>query len=143
MAWENWQNITQSDYMDISFIVQAENNINHIRNLIMDYLRKVPEHVSVDVSGGYQTQPTPDYLNLIERNLDYLENELTWLVNRGLSRTWLGEYADNPTFRYSDVNRWFNDLHLMKLDLDSIPGSWRISGTFSCGNTYLTQMLRR
>ena len=143
MAWNFWKEVNESDYMDISFISKADENINHLKNLLFEYRRATPEYLPVDVSLGYKTQPLPEYLNRIENNINNLEKQITWVVKRQQGRIWLGEYNDNPTFRYSDVNRWFSDLSVMKLALDNIPLGWRKSGTFSCGNNYLLQMLRR
>lgn len=143
MAWKSWRELTAENYMDISYISQADENTNHIRGLLFEYLGVTSEYSHVDVSLGYQTQPLPDYLNKIERNIDNLWKQIPWIAKRQESRVWLGEYLDNPTFRYSDVNRWFSDLLIMKYALDSIPVGWRRSGTFSCGNNYLLQILRR
>lgn len=143
MAWKFWQDISPTDYMDIEYVGQADENIKHIKNLLLEYLGAQAEHIPVDLSMGYQTQPLPEFLNKIEQNINNLEKEITWLVKRQKGRIWLGEYSDNPTFRYSDVNRWFSDLSVMKLALGSIPMGWRKSGTFSCGNNYLVQILRR
>lgn len=143
MAWSSWTDITINDYMDISYISQVNQNLLHIRDLIIDYLQRTPAYETIDTSLGYQTQPLPDFLNAIERNLDNLQKEITWVVDRQASRTWLGEHNDNPTFRYSDVNRWFSDLLIMKLALDSIPVRWRMCGSFSCGNNNLLQTIRR
>lgn len=143
MAWSAWTNISATDYMDITFISQANDNILHVRELIMEHLRRTPQYEFIDTSAGYQTQPLPDYLNVVERNLNYLQAEITWAVKRQEGRTWLGEFDDNPTFKYSDVNRWFSDLLVMKLALDSIPERWRVCGTFSCSNHYITQLIRR
>ena len=143
MPWETWKDITANDYMKIEFIGQANQNILYIRDLVTQYLLSNPKYLDIDTSEGYHTQPLPEYLNNIERNLDYIQKEITWKVPRQPSRTWLGEYLDSPTFSYNDVNRWFNDLLLMKLALDSIPYGWRICGTFSCGNNNSIQKLRR
>lgn len=143
MGWVMWENLTPDDYMDITFMDKVNQNILHIRSLIIDYIHAVPEYFSIDTSEGYQTQPFPDYLNQVERNLDSLQKEITWEVLRGAGRIWLGEQNDNPTFRHSDVNRWFSDLLIMKFALEYIPHGWRVSGTFACGNNYLLQRLRR
>lgn len=143
MAWNFWREVSSTDYMDISYIQQADENIQHIKDLLFEYFRFTSECPAIDISWWYRTQPLPDYLNKIENNLNNLEKAIPWPIQRQQGRTWLGEYNDNPTFRYSDVNRWFSDLLIMKQELDSIPVSWRKCGTFSCGNNYLLQMLRR
>ncbi len=143
MSWVLWSNITSNDYMDIEFINKVNKNILHVKDLVDRYLLGTCPYIDIDTGEGYQTQPLPEYLNKIERNLDNLQKEITWKVLREPSRTWLGEYLDSPTFNYSDVNRWFSDLLLMKLALDSIPYRWRICGTFSCGNNNSTQRFRR
>ena len=143
MAWSSWTNITENDYMDIAFIGQVNQNMLHVRDLVSKYLLHSSVYLDIDTSEGYQTQPLPEYLNRIERNLDSMHKGITWRVPREPSRIWLGEYLDIPTFNYSDVNRWFNDLLIMKLALDSIPEGWRICGTFSCGNSNAAQKFRR
>lgn len=143
MAWVSWSNITANDYMNIEFINQVNQNILYVKDLVARYLLGTCEYIPIDTSEGYKTQPLPEYLNRIERNLDYMQKEITWNVLREPSRTWLGENLDSPTFSYTDVNRWFGDLLLMKLALESIPYRWRICGTFSCGNNSSTQRLRR
>ena len=143
MEWSTWVNITASDYMSIAFINQVRDNTLHVYDLVATYLHSSPKNFDIDTNAGYQTQPLPEYLNLIERNLDYLQSAITWDVNRQASRTWLGEYDDVPAFSYRDVNRWFHDLLIMKLALDGIPGMWRTCGTFSCGKHYITQLIRR
>lgn len=143
MPWSAWVNITANDYMDISYISQVNENILHVGDLITKYLLGKPRYRNIPTNLGYQTQPTAEYLNRVEGNLNYLQQRITWDVKRQPSRTWLGENKDTPTFDYSDVNRWFSDLLIMKLALDSIPFGWRICGTFSCGNNNSVQKFRR
>jgi hypothetical protein len=129
--------------MKIEYMAQVYNNELHVAGLIEEYLRWNPVLAPITVEEGTETQPFPVYINLVERNIDELMSRVTWVTPQEPTRDWKGEHEDSPTFRYSDVNRWFRDLLYLRWLLDSIPPMYRKLGTFQLGNDFLVQYIIR
>lgn len=143
MTWHIWQNISANDYMDIFFIEMGYANQLYVKNQLETYYFVEPTLAFVDTSGGIYTLPVPDYLNLVENNLLTLVQSVSWNTGHQITRIWLGENMDEPTFKFSDVNRWFETLEKLKQSLDFVQKPKRISGTFTSGTRRIRQLIRR
>lgn len=130
MAWQPWIDITSDSYMDIAFVSQSYENAAYVNVKIKEYVGSSATLVEPNTLLGTQTQPLPDYLNLVENNLDALITAAGFSVSLLPRRTWLGENQDVEKFKYSDVNRWFSTMTTLKAILDATSAH-----TPHCGST--------
>ena len=66
----------------------------------------------LDLSLGIATLPTAEFINQIERRLDALAGASPpqgWQA----TKTWRGGNNDDRWLDFNDVNRWFDNLHLI------------------------------
>lgn len=147
MPWHEWTDVGAGDVMDIVYIQMAHENAVYLQERVREYLNKVPVVPPVDVSRGVRQQPFPAYLNLIETALfNLLEpaaGVIPWDTPHRPVRVWHGERMDVPTFRYGDVNRWFQDMAYLKKTLEYARRPRLVSGAFCAGGARAQQVIRR
>lgn len=143
MAWTYWVPITAQAYMRIDYISQIAENLCIAAADIQDYFHRPVVILPIDTARGEAQQPFPGYLNLVEQNIQHVWNAVPWEVPIAPTRNWLGEWMDTPTFRFSDVNRWFRDVEYLKITVDYAKTPRLVSGAFRSGGTRQQQVIRR
>jgi hypothetical protein len=101
---------TDRDFMGIEVFERLDEEFVALSaRLGVDVLR-------LNLAAGVATIPCFEYINIIERNLDRLSAAVPD-VDIAPTKTWLGEDKDEAWLDYKDVNRWFESLNKLSMNI--------------------------
>ena len=112
------QKFTPNDFLNIAHIVQLNNEMQSLAALRNEVIGGNTNMGTIDTSAGVFTVPTPEFVNVIESNLEVLSAG----VDVGIEprKTWLGEDRDVVRLDYRDVNRWLDSLRILRIHFEGM-----------------------
>lgn len=115
MLWNEFEPINSSAFMQIDFITKSYENAVYVNHELMLADCVTAELTEPDMSRGIAEYGMVSIINIVERNLQNLVDTLP-SPPMGFQpvRTWLGAGRDTPKLDFTDVNRWFTDLEILK-----------------------------
>ncbi len=138
-----WEEVGPNSYMDISFVEQAWEWLCYLKGLMLVCLDRDVSLAEIDVSLGVYTIPFPDYINLIEHNIDILTQDGYIPDKMKATVKWLGETKDLHRLDYTDVNRWFDSFKQIVALVFSIRDRVVRTETFCSGDDRTRQLFMR
>ena len=136
----DWQEVTALDSLEIWMIDKAKRYQERLRILVLEYIGRNVILEEIDVARGHRTIPFAEYINAIERNLKNLVG--TDVPEHMVSTvTWHGELLDDRRLDYTDVNRWFNIMYLLRNLLETFSRRFITTAKFYSGVCPDFQML--
>jgi hypothetical protein len=127
----NW---TSDDYENVDDFNRQKSNIEYIAKTLLPSLGMNPEHQQID-DVDMNTLPLPSLLNKMEVNIKNIGTEIANLygwteISEQPEVVWVG---NNDAPDYTDMNRWENNMLLVKNWAEPIPKRFKQSGTFVAG----------
>ena len=137
----SFEPLTAEDFMSIDHMRQLNAEFESLEDLRKRIFGTDAGITLINVAQGTQTIPTPQFINIIERNIDTLTGA-TPLYGMEPTKTWLGESRDLEFLNYKDVNRWFESLNLIRASLMGRGYDFKVTGSFYVGSNKLRQKIR-
>ncbi len=125
--------------IDSIFLNRVESNTEFIAYYLRTYY--IPYVTIVDQESAWNRQMYSLIGNFTRIQQNILDVETSEIVRESTPTFNMAIKETSPT--YVMLNAMEEILWDMKMLLDSMPYVYRISGTFSCGNDYLMQIIRR
>lgn len=138
----DWIDLTANDYMDIKYIKQANADLEYLRAVMLSLLDREVVLPPIGVESDIYVIPYPEFINLIERNIDVLISNGYMPSNIEPTRNWLGELKDKERLKYSDVNRWFDSFKKINAMIMGTYQRVMTTGTFRTGEDRTRQLIR-
>jgi hypothetical protein len=131
-----------SDYLTTDVIDNVYAAQYAIVNKYMRVLNRIVYITRPDTSKGVYTIPFPEFINVIERNIDALTAGGYMPLGMGKTVDWMGELFDLRRLDYTDVNRWFESAEMIDILIDSIADRTPLTGNCTAGGDRTRQLLR-
>jgi len=139
----NWTPLTAQDFMTIEYIIRLDAEFQAVAALRGELFGTMPAVTSLAffARNGIAAPAELALFNTIERNIDVLAGDAP---PEGMlpTRLWRGEFADDPFLDFSDVNRWFDSLRLIRGSLMGRGNDFKTTGTYAAGTNPIRQKIR-
>jgi len=138
-----WRLLVAGDFMRIEYIVELDAEFLAVALLRRDVFGVLPVVAPLGffTQGGFGAMADVALFNQIERNIDVLAG-VTPPAGMPPTRIWRGGLLDVPFLDYTDVNRWFESLRLIRESLMGRGSDFRVTGTYAAGGNAIRQKIR-
>jgi len=139
----DWTPLAAHDYMRIDYINRLNAEFQAVADLVQEIFGTRPAVMPLGIFTQHGMAAMAEVLlfEQIERNIDAL-SAVTRPERMPPTRMWRGGHLDDPFLDYTDVNRWFDSLRLIRLSLLGRASVERVTGTYAAGGNAIRQKIR-